>query len=266
MWSTTPGRLSRFVRTILDGGIPPTTPVRELQRAFRDHGFYPARDAHGLCTPDPPDAFFTYHSAQSLGEVHDIVWQASSHAATVLQRSRPELAEVDLGPMIEEGICIWIDFAFIDQSARDMREELIILPRLLQEASVHFVLGTQPLMRSWCCYEIALFNQRFAEADGPPAGPFNGPGLRSFIAPTRSFYIGWERTETSEAEDKVFISESIASGFPGGFDGFEKIMAQANTVAVGSLAGPADWSTPAADDNLLQAAESWYARTLGHQR
>jgi hypothetical protein len=151
---------------------------------------------------------------------------------------------------------------FIDQSARDLRDELRILPWLLQSAGTHFVLGGQTLMRAWCCYEIALFNQAFAAADAPRLAGLDKPGLRSFIAPTQSFYLGWEQAETSEIEDKTFIAESISSTFPDGFDGFNHIMAQANTVAVLPIAEGSTWTTPAADANLDEAVENWYKRSF----
>lgn len=259
-WSTTPEHLYRLVGTLLEMGIAPTS-VRDLQRIFKQYHIYPARDFPQFCTSDPPDAFFSYHSVQGFVEIQEIVWRASSHAARQLSRSHPELTEDQLKFLISDGFRLWVDFMFIDQSARDLREELGVLPRLLRNASMHFVLGTQPLMRAWCCYEIALFNQRFTPTENPRLPGIQRPGLRSFIAPTRSFYIGWEQTETSEVDDKTFIAESIAASFPGGFDGFNDIMAQANSVAVGSLTESA-WSTVAADENLEHAVEAWYKRTF----
>jgi hypothetical protein len=97
------------------------------------------------------------------------------------------------------------------------------------------------------------------------ADEMHGSKLRSFIAPTRSFYIGWDATETSEPEDKGFIAENIQSHFPGGFKGFNEVMAQANSVAVLPLAEGTLWSTPAADENRLHAAERWYDRWRGVQ-
>jgi hypothetical protein len=261
MWSTTPQRLSAFVGELAKMGIPPTS-VRNLQNIFKEYRVYPARDFPQFCTPEPPDAFFSYHSAQDFVDVQEIVWRAFDFAAERLLRKRPNLMQEDLEPMISDGVRLWIDFMFIDQSARDLREELEVLPRLLQTASTHFVLGGQSLLRSWCCYEIALFNQHFAEADGHRLASLDRPGLRSYIAPTRNLYIGWEQTETSEVEDKSFIAERISGAFPGGFDGFHHIMAQANSVAVLPLAEGTTWSTPAADDNLDEAVERWYRRSF----
>jgi hypothetical protein len=261
MWSTTPKRLSEFVGALLRAGIPSTS-VRNLQRGFQEHGVYPARDFPQFCVPARPDAFFSYHSAQNFVDVQQIVWQAFHFAAEQLRHSRPDLAQTDLDPTISDGVRLWVDFMFIDQSARDLREELDVLPQLLQGAGAHFVLGSKPLMRAWCCYEIALFNQGLAEADAPTFPGMPGQRLRSYIAPSRNFYVGWEGTETSEIDDKTFIAERISAAFPGGFDGFNHIMAQANSVAVLPLTEGTTWSTPAADDNLRKAAESWYMRSL----
>ena len=257
----TPRRLIALVEVLLRRGMPRNTTVRELQLTFREQGIYPAGDDPEYFVPGPPDAFFTYHSAQSVIDIEGIVIQACQYAVRMLTRRRPELADQDMTALIYDGIRIWVDFLFIDQSARDIREELTVLPRLLESARAHFVLGTKPLMRAWCCYEIALFNQHLLRADVSRFPGLPGAQLRSFIAPTRSFHLGWERTETTEPDDKSFIGERIETTFPGGFEGFNQIMSQANSVAVLSLAEGGTWSTPAADENLFQAAEAWYARS-----
>jgi hypothetical protein len=265
MWSTTPKRLSAFVDALFKMGILSTS-VRNLQKVFKERGIYPARDFPQFCTAEAPDAFFSYHSAENFVNVQEIVWQTFDYAARQLQRKRPGLTPEALEPMIADGIRLWVDFMFIDQSARDLREELTILPRLLQGVSTHFVLGSQTLMRAWCCYEIALFNQSFAAADTPQlSGPelLEGPGIRSFFAPTRAFYLGWEKAETSDPEDKAFIEERISTAFPSGFDGFDRIMAQANTIATLQFAEVGTVrTTPAANENLDKAVENWYKRSF----
>lgn len=261
LWSTTPRRLSEFVGALLETAVPAVT-VRDLQIGFRDHRFYPARDLPQFCIAQPPDVFFSYHSAQNFVDLQQIVWQATDFAAKKVKLDRPEVSDEELEPLIQDGIRLWVDFMFIDQSARDLREELEVLPQLVQGARAHFVVGTRPLMRAWCCYELALFNQDLAQSDTPDMPWMHGAKLRSYIAPTRSFYIGWDQTETSEVEDKRFIGERISSTFPGGFDGFNEVMAQANSVAILPIAEGTEWSTPAADEQLRVAAESWYARWL----
>jgi hypothetical protein len=253
VWSTTARQLSNFVGDLQNAGVYSMS-VRSLQHTFKAHGIYPATDFPDRVIAEPPDAFFTYHSASNFIDIQEIVWQTFDFAAGELRRRRPDLANVDLEPMISDGIRLWVDFLFIDQSARDLRDELDALPGLLSGARAHFVLGAVPLTRAWCTYEIALFNRRCAADDAPP--------LTSFIAPSRSLYHGWEHAETSEPEDKEFIAERIAADFPGGFDGFNHIMNQANATAVLSLTEPSVFYTPAALDALGKAAEAWYARTF----
>jgi len=259
MWSTTPRRLSAFVGSLRQA-FPDTMTVRNLQRAFQESDVYPARDGPEFCVPAAPDVFFSYHSAQNFIELQEIVLHAIRHASRELVRYRPDLAIEDVQLLFWDNVRLWVDFMFINQSARDLREELDVLPNLLRNATAHFVVGTQPLMRAWCCYEIALYNQEMAEADPQFEGGLQGPQLRSFIAPTRSFYLGWERTETSEVDDKAFIAERISANFPGAFKGFNYIMAQASSVAVLPLSEGTTWTTPAADDTLMRAAEAWYTR------
>ncbi len=261
LWSTTPKRLSEFVGAILEVGIPSTS-VRNLQKAFQANGFYPARDLPQFCVPEPPDIFFSYHSAQDFVAVQEIVWQTIDYAARQLRRNRPELTREFMEPIIADGIRLWVDFMFIDQAARNLREELDVLPQLLHGASAHFVLGNKPLTRAWCCYELALFNEDLAKSDVPQFPSAQGAQLRSFIAPSRNFYLGWERTETTEEADKVFVGERITAAFPGGFDGFDHVMAQANSVAVLPLTEGTAWSTPGADEKLVHAAEAWFSRPL----
>jgi hypothetical protein len=259
MWSTTPKRFSAFVESLIQP-FPAGASARTVQRAFKEHGIYPARDGPEFCVPAAPDVFFSYHSAQNFLEIEEIVLKTIRHASEELVRHRPDLPLEEVLQTFWDGVRLWVDFMFIDQSARDLREELEVLPQLLRNATAHFVLGTEPLMRSWCCYEISLYNQELAKTDPQFAAGLEGPRLRSFIAPSQSFYIGWENTETSEVEDKVFIAERISSTFPGAFEGFNYVMAQANSVAVLPLTEGTTWSTPAADDSLIRAAEAWYAR------
>ncbi|MDJ0740494.1 MAG: hypothetical protein QNJ91_12305 [Gammaproteobacteria bacterium] len=259
LWSTTPRKLRQFVDALAEVGIPPLS-VRDLQVAMREHAFYPARDLPQFVAAEPPDAFFTYHSAQPVGEVQQNVVQTARHAIRGLHARRPELPAERLDDLFMDGVRIWVDFLFIDQSARDLRSELDALPAVLDACDIHVVLGTQPLTRAWCCYEIALFNRRLVDA--APAGGRDAAPLLSLIAPTRNYYRGWDRTAVTDPADKAFIGARIDSDFPGGFAGFDHVMAQANSVATLSTAGGGTWSTPAADAALLAAAERWYARSL----
>jgi len=253
LWSITARGLSEFVGDLSHQGIWSSS-VRTLQKTFREREIYPARDFAHRCQPVPPDAFLTYHSTQNFVDIQEIVWKACDFSARLLRERRPDLDEANLGTMIADGITFWVDFIFIDQTARDIRRELDVLPTLLTATKAHFVLGAQPLTRSWCCYEIALFNQSCAadKADRVP--------LRSFIAPTTSIYFGWGDTETSETEDKAFIEERITSRFPNGFEGFDHVMQQANGTAVLSATEINPSYPPAALDSLASAAEYWFER------
>lgn len=257
-WSTTPRRLSEFVGALLEVGIPSTS-VRDLQRGFQANGFYPARDLPQFCLPEPPDVFFSYHSAQNFVDVQEIVWKAIGYAAGLLAQSRPDVAREDLHAMVAD-VRLWVDFMFIDQAARDIREELTILPELLRGARAHFVLGDMPLTRAWCCYELALFNEHLVAGDTPGLAGMPGAELRSYIAPSPRVYLGWDRTNTTEEADKAFIGEQIANDFPDGFQGFDHVMAQASSVALLPLTEGTTWTTPAADAHLLRAAEGWHSR------
>jgi len=254
MWSITARGLSEFVGDLLHIGINSTS-VRALQKTFKDREIYPARDFAHRCESLPPDAFFTYHSTENFVDIQEIVWQAFDFAAQQLRERRPDLDAMDFEPVIADGIRLWVDFMFIDQGARDIRQELDVLPLLLNGARAHFVLGKQPLTRAWCCYEIALFNQRCATATA------DSPSLQSFIAPTKSIYFGWDDTKTTEVEDKAFIEARIRSSFPNGFEGFDHVMNQANATAVLWLTESTPTFTPAALKSLAKAAEIWFTRT-----
>ena len=253
VWSTTLRGLVGIHEELLRAGVPSTS-ARHLQKILQKNGVYPARDLSNLCTSDPPDAFFTYHSADNFVDIEGIASQACDFAARLLQSRRPEIEARDLNAFASDGIRLWIDFVFIDQSARDIRSELDVLPHLLETVKAHFVLGQVPLTRAWCCYEIALINQHCATSDSPL--------MRSFIAPTRNLYFGWDSVECTEPEDKAFIAERIATSFPLAFDGFRRVMDQASATAVLNTTESSTFYTPAALDSLGAAAEEWYARYI----
>jgi hypothetical protein len=192
---------------------------------------------------------------ENFVDVQVLAWRALDFAAHLLRERRQKLNTVDFEPMIADGITFWVDFVFIDQNARDIRRELDVLPAILDGAKAHFVLGERPLTRSWCCYEIALFNKRCATATATEVP------LQSFIAPTTSIYSLWSHTETTDTEDKAFIEERITSSFPNGFEGFNHVMQQANGTAALSAIESNPWYPPAALDSLAAAAEYWFQRS-----
>ncbi len=253
MWSVTAKGLSQCVGELLRAGFGSSS-VRELQMKLKEKGVYPARDLAPLCSPEPPDVFFTYDSRQNFVDIQQIAWQAFDFAAEELRKCRPNLRNADLEPLISDGIRLWVDFLFIDQSARDIPEELTALPQLLNNVDVHYVLGSTPLERAWCCYEIALFNSACVLNDGEK--------LRSFIAPSRTIYHGWEVVATTEVEDKRFIENEIRNTFPNGFEGFTSVMNQANALAVLALTEESVHYTPDSMANLRKSVQDWFDRII----
>ena len=106
--------------------------------------------------------------------------------------------------------------------------------------------------RAWCCYEIALFNKRCVSDDSAK--------LRSFVAPSRTIYHGWDAVATTEIEDKSYIEKEITGNFPKGFEGFNEVMNQANAVAILALTERNEFNTPDALDNLGNSVEKWFDR------
>ena len=253
LWSTTPRGLSLVLGKLFERGVPSTS-ARSLHKILKERNIYPVRDFEDYFEPVLPDAFITYHSAQNYVEIQEIAWKATTFASELLGERRPDIDAIALQDLASDGVRLWIDFLFIDQCARNIRQELNVLPKLLRGAQAHFVLGDQPLSRAWCCYEIALFNQQCAEAE------MTKLELRSFIAPTRNIYFGWNTTDVSEEQDKVFIGEQIDQSFPHGFDGFNHVMNQVNATAVLSITETAPHYPPAALNTLTAAAAQWFDR------
>ncbi len=72
--------------------------------------------------------------------------------------------------------------------------------------------------------------------------------------------------ETTEIDDETFLGEQIGDTFPGGFEGFDHIMAQANSVAVLPLTEGTTWTVPVADRDLSLAAEAWFSRAMASEK
>jgi len=251
MWSITAEGLSNCLSEFFRLGIPSCS-VRDLQRIFSENNIYPAREFAHLCSTEPPDVFFTYDSGQNYVDIQQIVWQTFDFTTGEFRnRSKDHLNE-NLEPLISSGIRLWVDFIFINQSARNITEELNVLPKLLDIVNAHFVLGSRPLERAWCCYEIALFNRKYLSD--------NTVNLRSFVAPTKTIYHGWELVATTEIYDKLNIEKSINIIFPKGFEDFTMIMNQANAVAALTYAWGNAYFTPDSLDNLYEAIKKWYNR------
>ena len=261
MGSITARNVLGLLQELSGRGIRAST-IKELHHALAAAGVYPARDLAHLCDPRPPDGFFTCQSSQ---ELHNVVRNAGRAMRFAAGEVAPTLGDVpvdDLYAAFLDSVRLWFDFVFIDQTARDIREELEALPRLLDRVDAHFVIGEQPLRRVWCCYELALSNRHLA-VDGPhnPAHPSST--LRSFVNPTLLVYHGWDLAEATEPEDKTFIEGRIHEAFPRGFEGFDLVMQQANAQAVLSTTEGGPSYPPAALESLAQAAATWWRRPAG---
>ena len=251
MWSITAKGLYDCLSELFRLGIPSCS-VRDLQKILRENKIYPARDFAYLCSEKPPDAFFTYESRLNYVEVQEIVWKTFDFTAKNFIDRNPGLMDESLERLISRGIRLWVDFIFINQSARNINEELEVLPKLLDNVDAHFVLGETPLERAWCCYEIALYNRKYLTE--------NGVNLRSFVAPSRTIYHGWELVVATEANDKLNIERSINNIFPKGFEDFTMIMNQANAVSAMTYAWGNAFFTPDSLDSLNEAMKKWYER------
>lgn len=251
-WSVSARNLSRFVRYALEAGVP-NGASRLLHQELMRSEVYPAMHLEGLCRPIPPDVFVTYHSALPFAELEDLVWKTCHFAAKQVSGLYDDL---HVKEVMEHGIRFWIDFLFIDQNSRDIVAELDILPALLETADVQVVLENAALTRVWCCHEIALFNRHCA------VGSSTSSRVRSFIAPTARPYAGWDQIEATNADDKRAIGEGISNDFPGGMDGFRRVMDEASASAVLSTRGRNASYPPAALDVLKVAAGRWFSRDV----
>jgi hypothetical protein len=78
---------------------------------------------------------------------------------------------------------------------------------------------------------------------------------------------GFERPRVSRCRsadhDKAFIEERIRETFPDGFEGFHRVMHEANAQAVLSTAEAGASYPPAALESLVKAGERWWSRRPG---
>jgi hypothetical protein len=111
--------------------------------------------------------FITYTWSDNYVDLQVAVRSALNYLGGLIRRARPELDGNMVDELVSEKLGVWIDFIFIDQSSRRLVEEVRdVLPRAIAAADVHFVLSDTAMLRSWCCYEVALFNQT-GPADEP---------------------------------------------------------------------------------------------------
>jgi len=122
------------------------------------------------------------------------------------------------------------------------------------------VLSDTALLRSWCCYELALFNKRSIalswqhEIGGVVARP-----LRSFVTQEQAHAFGGSgETATTVPEDKEFIETYLSDEFPEGLAGVDLLLAQAGMLDKRVTPG---FAVPrAAEEMMLSAVDKWLAR------
>ena len=261
MGSITARNLFGLLQELRMRGIRAST-IKELHHALAEAGVYPARDFGHLCDSRPPDGFFTCQSSQELQNVVLNAGRAMRFAAVEVLPRLEGVSVDDLYAAFLDSVRLWFDFVFIDQTARNLRQELAALPELLEGVDAHFVIGERPLERVWCCYEIALSNRHLAhDIRSTPVNPAST--LRSFVNPTLVVYHGWDLAEVTEPDDKAFIEERIRETFPDGLEGFHRVMHEANAQAVLSTTEAGASYPPAALESLVKAGERWWSRRSG---
>jgi len=216
--------------------------THDLRPILVERGIYPAREFPHLIEKRPPDLFVTYDWREQILAVRANIWRALEYCLRSEQGRG-----VDLEDVAENGVSFWLDWIFIDQSSRNVDQELdLILPVLFKESAVHFVASVTALTRAWCCYELAQFNRSAA------AG--NGAELTSLIPGDLWSYPLWAGVVSTDPEDKVKVEKRIVEGFPDGLHGLEGLMVQAG------LAADLRTDTGAAADHIANAAARWVRR------
>lgn len=251
LWSCTGEQLLWLIRELIERGFAPSD-VHRLGAGLRDTGLYPARDLAYRCQPAPPRVFITYTWSDDFTVLADTIRSVLGYLAARIAEYRPDLDGERIDDLVYRKLGIWLDFVFIDQSARQVTEEVReVVPRALATADLHFVLSDQALLRSWCCYELAFFHVH-AASGAPPAG-----GLRSFVArSTRAGYETFAQTMTTTPSDKAVIERAIVDRYPGGLHGFDTLLIEAAMLSDAFVARGFAQSG-AALDSLRDAIDTW---------
>lgn len=218
--------LSALVGELAQRGFSPSD-VYALGSRLAGEGLYPARDCAYRCLPRLPQVFITYTWSDNYVDLQVAVRSALGYLGGLVHDARPDLDRDVVDRLVNERLGVWIDFIFIDQSARRLAEEVReVLPLVIEAADVHFVLSDTAMLRTWCCYEVALFNRPVpTEAPGQP-------GMRSFVGRSASLkYQSFAQTEASQPADKHAIEGAIVDLFPGGMSAFNALMMQASLLS-----------------------------------
>jgi tetratricopeptide (TPR) repeat protein len=241
-------------------GIP-SSDVHTLAMRLREKRIYPARDFSHRCQPRPPDIFISYDWRQNFVGLYNMIQGALVYMGQAIQQARPDLDSGLIRYLVFDEIGLWIDFVFIDQSARDVGAEVReIIPRVIDSSDLHFVLSDTALSRSWCCYELALFNKRpLGPSSQYETGGLLAWPLRSFVTqnqaqPFRSF----RQSATTTPADKEIIEKYLGEEFPEGIEGVDLLLTQAGTLD--KSVTPQFAVPPGAKEMMLDAVDKWLAR------
>ncbi|HET9673464.1 MAG TPA: hypothetical protein VFP31_01550 [Gaiellaceae bacterium] len=255
LWSLTMRGLSEMIGDFLQIGIS-ASDVHTLARRFRELDVYPARDFESRCAPRPPDIFITYDWRYNFVDLQVAAYEGLLYIRDELSAHQPSVDAINFEALLFDELTFWIDFVFINQSARDVRAELDVMPDLIDSSKLHFALSHTALTRAWCCYELALFNKRFLEPK-PETRPPPAPLLGSLLAPMPLGYRGWADAESSVAQDKVFLEEQLNDLYPRGTLGVDALMIQASLVGEHIYTYANSVQTGLAVEQALTVGDGW---------
>jgi hypothetical protein len=260
LWCCSVRDLLLLVADFERAGVP-SSDVHTLARRLREKRIYPARDYSHRCQPRHPDIFITYDWRQNFVGLYDIIEGVLVYMGQAVRQARADLDSGRIRHLVFDEIGLWIDFVFIDQSARDLGLEVReIIPRVIDSSDLHFVVSDTALLRSWCCYELALFNKRpiAPSSQYDPSGLFARP-LRSFITQEQAHaFPTFGQTATTVPEDKEVIEKYLKNEFPEGLTGVDLLLVQAGILDKRVTPG---FAVPrAAEEMMLSAVDKWIAR------
>jgi len=257
-WSLPIRGLSAMIGDLQQFGIF-SSDVHTLARRFRETNVYPARDFESRCSRQRPDIFVTYDWRENFIDLQEAAWNGLQAIGDELSGRHPSIDAIDLQELLYDDPTLWIDFVFINQSARDIRAELAVMPELIDSSKLHFALSSTALTRAWCCYELGLYNKRFLEPE-PEGGPPPAPLLDSLLAPMPLGYRGWASAETSVPEDKIFLEEQLNDQYPHGTLGVDSLMIQASLVGERIYESANPVQTGLALEEAANVGDGWLRR------
>jgi len=225
--------------------LPPFN-THQLRPLLVARGIYPARDFPHLIARRLPDVFVTYDWRESVLAVRQTIGAALQHCVRSQADAFPNC---DLDEVATHGVTFWLDWIFLDQSSRDVDEELDqVLPILFRESAVHVVASVTALTRAWCCYELAQFNRNASDSESAE--------LASLIPGDLQDYPLWAGVASTDPADKKRVERRIVETFPGGLSSLERLMVQAG------LAADLHARTAAASRHIAEASERWIQRFI----